>query len=62
MSEKIPKTFIPCSRSLVKPIEHLMDLVNMVKIFLIFKAQWLLYIDFLLDRPIQEYTFHIHLV
>jgi hypothetical protein len=34
----------------------------MVRIFLIFKAWWLLYIDFLLDRPIQECTFHIHLI
>jgi hypothetical protein len=44
------------------PIECLVELIDMVRIFLIFKAQWLLHIDFLLDRPIQERTFDIHLI
>jgi hypothetical protein len=34
----------------------------MIRIFLIFKVRWLLYIDFLLDRHIQEISFHIHLI
>jgi hypothetical protein len=34
----------------------------MVTIFLIFKAQLLLDIDFLLNRPILESTFDIHLM
>jgi hypothetical protein len=62
MGEKILKAFIPCSRSLFKPTEHLMELVYMIRIFLIFKARWLLYIDFILDRPIQQSVFHIHLI
>jgi hypothetical protein len=62
LGEKIPKAFIPYSRSLLKPIEHLMELIHMIRIFLIFKARWLLHKDFLLDRPIQESTFDIHLV
>jgi hypothetical protein len=62
MGEKIPKSFMPCSKSLLKPIEYLMELINMVRISLIFKAWWLLYIDFLLDRPIQESIFHINLI
>jgi hypothetical protein len=62
MSEKFFKTFIPCSRSLFEPIDRLMELVNKVRIFLIFKARWLLYTNFLLDRPIQECTFHFHLI
>jgi hypothetical protein len=40
--KKILKAFIPCSWSLFKPIEHLMELVHMVGEFWIFKAQWLL--------------------
>jgi hypothetical protein len=39
MDEKIPKTFIPFSRSYLSPIEHHMELINMVRILLIFKAQ-----------------------
>jgi hypothetical protein len=62
MGEKIPKVFVPCSRSFLKPIEHLMEFVNMIRIFLIFKARWLLYIDFLLDMLIQECALHIHLI
>jgi hypothetical protein len=30
LEKKILKTFIPCSTSLLKPIEHLMELVHMV--------------------------------
>jgi hypothetical protein len=62
MSEKIPKAFIPCSRSLLNPIEHLMELEYIIRIFLIFIAQWLLHIDFLLDRLIQECAFQINLI
>jgi hypothetical protein len=62
MGEKITKTFISCSRSLLKPIEHIMELVYMIMIFLIFKPQWLLYIDFFLNRSIQECTLHNYLI
>jgi hypothetical protein len=34
----------------------------MVRIFFIFKAQRLFYIDFLFDRSIQEDTLDIHLI
>jgi len=38
LEKKIIKTFIPCSRSLLKPIENLKELVHMVWKFWIFKA------------------------
>jgi hypothetical protein len=31
----MPKAFVPCSRSLLKPIERLMELMYMIRIFLI---------------------------
>jgi hypothetical protein len=43
--EKILKAFIPCSRSLLKPIERHMELVDLVRIFWIFKPRWLVNID-----------------
>jgi hypothetical protein len=39
-----------------------MKFVQMVRIFFIFKAQWLFHIDFLFDRSIQESTLDIHLI
>jgi hypothetical protein len=39
-----------------------MELVHMVGEFLIFEARWLLYIDFFLERSIQESTLDIHLM
>ena len=39
------KAFIPSSWCLLKPIEHLLEFVDMVGKFVIFKAQWLLNID-----------------
>ena len=39
------KTFIPCSWYLLKPIERLLEFVNMVGELGIFKARWLLNID-----------------
>jgi hypothetical protein len=54
MAEKVTETFISCSRSLLKLTERLMELITMVRIFLIFKAQWLLHIDFLLNIPFKK--------
>ena len=42
LEKEIPKAFIPYSRSLLKPIEHLMELVHMVEMFGIFKTRGLL--------------------
>jgi hypothetical protein len=62
LEKKILKAFLPCSRSLLKPIESLMELVHMVWEFWTFKARWLLNINFFLERSIQECTLHIHLM
>jgi hypothetical protein len=51
-TRKISKAFIPCFWSLLKPIERLMDFVNMVRIFIIFKSRRLFHINFLFDRSI----------
>jgi hypothetical protein len=47
---------------LVKHIERLMEFVNMVRTFFIFKAWRLFHIDFLFDRSIQEGTLDVHLI
>jgi hypothetical protein len=62
IEKKILKAFIPCSRSLLKPVERHMELVHMVGEFWIFEAWWLLYIYFFLERSIQESTLDIHLM
>jgi hypothetical protein len=46
------KAFIPCSWCLLKPVERLMEFVDVVAKLGIFKARWLLDIDKLLDRAI----------
>ena len=45
LEKKLPKAFIPCSRSLLKPIECLMELEHVVGMLGVFKARWLIYID-----------------
>jgi hypothetical protein len=62
VNEKILKAYISCSRTLLKPIECLMEFIHMVRIFFIFKAQRLLHIDFFFNRSVQESTPDIHLI
>jgi hypothetical protein len=62
LEKKILKAFIPCSRSLLEPIERLMEQVNMVGEAWIFKARWLINIYFFLERSIQECTLDVHLL
>src|SRR6185312_3097426 len=45
LEKQFPKAFIPCSRSLLKPIEHLMELEHIVGMLGFFKARGLLYIN-----------------
>src|SRR6185312_8594288 len=42
LEKEFPEAFIPCSRSLLKPIERLMELVHMVGMLGIFKTRGLL--------------------
>jgi hypothetical protein len=56
------RAFIPCSWCLLKPIERLLEFVNIVGELGIFKTRWLLNIDKFLNRAIEEYTLHIHLI
>jgi hypothetical protein len=44
LEKKILKSFIPYSRSLLKPIERLMKLVHMIWKSWIFKARWLFFV------------------
>jgi hypothetical protein len=60
-NKKVPKAFTPCSWCLLKPIEHLMEFIDMVKISFTFKAGWLLHIHFF-DWTIQESALDIHLI
>jgi hypothetical protein len=60
-NEKIPKTFIPCSWCLLKPIECLIKFINMIKILFTFKVGWLLHIHLFFYWTIQESTPDIHL-
>jgi hypothetical protein len=62
LEKKFLKALIPCSRSLLEPIERLMELVHMVGEVWIFKAWWLPNINFFLERSIQEHAIHIHLM
>jgi hypothetical protein len=50
LEKKFFKAFIPCSRSLLKPLECLTELVHMVGEVWIFKARWFLNIYFFLER------------
>jgi hypothetical protein len=61
-NKKVPKTFILCSWCLVKPIEHLMEFIYMVRILFTFKAGWLLHIHLFFYWTIQEGTLDIHLI
>ena len=49
------KTFIPCSWCLLKPIEHLLEFVDMVGELGIFKARWLLNITKFLNGAVEEF-------
>ncbi len=62
MMEKISKAFIPCSWCLLKPIEHLMEFIDMVRISFTFKAGWLLHIQFFFNWTIQEGVVDVHLI
>jgi hypothetical protein len=53
-NKKISKAFIPCSWCLLKPIEHLRELIYMVGIPVILKASGLLHVHLLLDWPVEE--------
>ena len=56
------QAFIPCSWCLLKPIECLLEFVDMVGKLVIFKARWLLNIDKFLNRAVEKCTLHIHLM
>jgi hypothetical protein len=56
------KTFIPFPWCLLKPIERLLEFIDVVGELGIFKTRWLLNIDKLLNRAIEECTIDIHLV
>jgi hypothetical protein len=60
-NKKISKAFILCSWSLLKPIEHLRELLDMVGIPIILEARGLLHIHLFLDWPVEEDTLHDHL-
>ena len=51
------KAFIPCSWCLFKPIEHLLEFVDVVRELMTFKARWLLNIDKFLNRAIENALF-----
>jgi hypothetical protein len=46
---------------LLKPIERLRELIDMVGIPVILEARGLLHIHLLLDWPVEEGTLHVHL-
>jgi hypothetical protein len=54
--------FIPCSWCLLKPIEHLLEFIDVVWKLKIFKIWWLLIVDNFLNRAVEEYTLDIHLI
>jgi hypothetical protein len=56
------KAFIPCSWCLLKPIERLLEFIDMVRELGIFKTRWLLNVDNFLNRVIEECTLDIHLI
>jgi hypothetical protein len=59
---KVSKEFIPYSWCLLKPIERLRELENMVGIPIILGARWLFHVYFLLDWSIEEGALHVHLI
>ena len=56
------KAFIPCSWCLLKPIERLLEFVDVVRELMTFKARWLLNIDKFLNRAVEKCILHIHLI
>jgi hypothetical protein len=60
-NKKIYKAFIPCSWGLLKSIERLRELINMVGIPFILKTRGLLHVYLLLDWPIEESALYVHL-
>jgi hypothetical protein len=60
-NKKISKAFIPCSWGLLKSIERLRELVDMIGILVILEAKGLFHIHFLLDWSIKEGALHVHL-
>ena len=60
--QKFLKAFIPCSWCLLKPIERLLEFVDVVGELGIFKTWWLLNIDKFLNGVVEESTLHIHLI
>jgi hypothetical protein len=60
-NKEISKAFIPCSWGLLKSIELLRKLVDVVGIPAILKARGLFHIHFLLDWFIKEGALHVHL-
>jgi hypothetical protein len=60
-NKEISKAFIPCSWGMLKSIERLRELVNVVGIPVILKARGLFHIGFLLDWSIKEGALHVHL-
>ena len=60
--QELLKAFITCSLCLLKPIERLLEFVDMIGKLVIFKARWLLNIDKFLNRAIDKCTLHIHLI
>ena len=56
------KAFIPLSWCLLKPIERLLEFVDVVGELGIFKTLWLLNIDNFLNGAIEECTLYVHLI
>ena len=56
------KAFIPCSWCLLKPIERLLEFIDMIRELGFFKSWWLLHIYQLLYWAVEECTLDIHLV
>jgi hypothetical protein len=53
-NKKVHNAFISCSWCLLKPIERIMEFIDMVRIFFTFKVGWLLHIHFFFDWTIQH--------
>jgi hypothetical protein len=51
-NKKVHNAFIPCSWCLLKPIERLMEFIDMIRIFSTFKAGWLFHIHLFFDWTI----------
>ena len=60
-NEKISKAFVPRSWSLLKPIECLRELIDMVGLPVILEARGLFHVYLLLDWSIKEDALHVHL-